>query len=177
MFARHTFITGDPQQIERAIEAITRDVGEWLTKQSELGGVALFADRDLGKLLLAVLWDSEKARHEGGEYLHSRWTTLLDSFAATMSVQDFEVASVFEVRRPTPGAGMRRLLLDFDPGEAKTVMEVIRDVVTSTLDKVPGLSRASALVDRSGGRAAVLFTCADQAALARSRGYGRQVRR
>jgi quinol monooxygenase YgiN len=176
VFARHVYVTGDPRRIDEAIDVVRKDARELLAEQPGFAGVVAFADRDLGKLLVGSMWESEAARAESDERLREQRATMLAPFASSIAVDSYEVAAVHQVRRPEPGAGMRRLLMEADPAQVDRLVDTFKETAIPMLDSIPGFCRAMLFVDRARGRATVGLIYADRDALAASRSAAAGVR-
>lgn len=168
MFARHTYMTGDPQNVDDAVTATTKRGREMLREQPGYAGMAVFADRELGKLLVGSFWETEQACRDSDDALREQRAAMLRPFAATIAVDVFEVAVAQVSRRPGPGAAMRRTMLEYDPADTDRLIETLR-AVTPKLDPVPGFCRSTAFVDRTRGRCVIGVVYADREALSASR--------
>jgi hypothetical protein len=129
----------------------------------------LFVDRELGKLLVASWWDSEKARQDSDEVLRERRVALLEPFAATMAIENYEAVVFHQVRQPGPGAAIRLTRVEFDPSDAELFADTFRASVLPRLETLTGLDRAVLLLDAARGRGRVGAIFSDRAALAASR--------
>lgn len=174
MFVRLIYVTGDPLRIDDAITAVTKQGPEMLREQSGYRGVAVLADRELGKLVVGSYWDDAQAAQRSDEVLRERRAQLLAPFAASMSVELYEIAVAHQARQPGAGAATRVLRLEFDDAADERIA-----AFRGTLDKldgIPGFCRASYFVDRQRGRAVVAMTYADRDTLAGSRSSGAALR-
>lgn len=169
MFVRTIYATGDPANIGTAIEGLTTESRQLLEQQPGFRGIGVFADRELGKLLGVSWWDSEDARSNSDEAMRQRRTAVMERFAATTTIDNYEVAVFHQVRQPEPGAGLRVTRVEFDPSDADLFAETFRATVVPRLDTLPGLARASLLLDRDRGRGLVGAVFTDRESLAASR--------
>jgi heme-degrading monooxygenase HmoA len=169
MFVRTVYATGDPANIDTAIEAVSTEGRELLERQPGFRGVGLFVDRDLGKLLAVSWWESEEARRNSEEAMRERRTALLERFAASTAVDNFEAVVFHPVRQPEAGAGLRVTRVEFDPSDADLFTETFRATVIPRIETIPGLARASLLIDRDRGRGLVGALFTDRESLAASR--------
>lgn len=168
MFARHTYVTGDPRTIDDAILAATKQGRELLREQPGYGGMVVFADRDLGKLLIGSFWGSEQAARASDEALREQRVALLRPFAATISSEIYEVAATHHVREPAPGAASRRMVMEFDPAETDRLVAFFNDIAPM-LGSIPGFCRATVFVDRARGRSVLGTVYTDRESLTASR--------
>ncbi|TPQ23937.1 antibiotic biosynthesis monooxygenase family protein [Streptomyces sporangiiformans] len=169
MFVRTVYATGDPANIDTAIEAVSTEGRELLERQPGFRGFGLFVDRDLGKLLAVSWWESEEARRNSDEATRERRAAILERFAATTAIDNFEAVVFHPVRQPEAGAGLRVTRVEFDPSDADLFTETFRATVIPRLETLPGLARASLLIDRDRGRGLVGALFTDREALAASR--------
>jgi heme-degrading monooxygenase HmoA len=170
MFVRVVYATGDPAKIDTAIRALNAQGRDLLEERPGYRGAGVFVDRELGKLLAASWWDSEEARRNSDEVMRERRSALLEPFAATTAVDNYEAVVVHRARQPEPGGGLRVTRLEFDPMDTDLLTETFRASVIPGLENLRGLARASLFVDRERGRGlvGVLFTDRDSLAASRS---------
>ncbi|MDX3451135.1 hypothetical protein PV396_04090 [Streptomyces sp. ME02-8801-2C] len=169
MFVRAVYATGDPANIGTAIERLSSEGREAVAQQPGFRGFGLFVDRELGKLLTASWWETEEDRRNSDEALRERRTEVLERFAATTTSNDYEAVVFHPVRQPTAGAGLRITRVEFDPSDTDLFAETFRASVIPRLETLPGLARASLLVDRDRGHGLVGVVFTDRESLAASR--------
>lgn len=170
MFVRTVYATGDPAKVDTAIRALNSQGRDLLEDRPGYLGAGIFVDRELGKLLAVSWWESEEARRNSDEVMRERRGALLEPFAATTAVENYEVAVFHRVQRPEAGGGLRITRLEFDPMDADLLADTFRASVVPRLEALPGLAGASLHVDRERGRGMVGALFADRNALAASRG-------
>ncbi|UUU36509.1 hypothetical protein JIX56_45550 [Streptomyces sp. CA-210063] len=169
MFVRTVYATGDPANIDRAIEGLSTEGRELLEQQPGFRGFGIFVDRELGKLLAVSWWESEEARRNSDEALRERRAALLEPFAATTTTDNFEAVVFHPIRQPEAEAGLRVTRVEFDPSDADLFTDTFRASVVPRLEALPGLARASLLIDRDRGRGLVGALFTDRESLAASR--------
>jgi len=170
MFVRTVYATGDPAKVDTAIRALNSQGRDLLEERPGYRGAGIFVDRELGKLMAASWWESEDARRNSDEVMRERRGALLEPFAATTAVENYEAVVFHQVRQPEAGGGLRITRLEFDPMDADLLAETFRASVVPRLDTLSGLARAVLLVDRERGRGLVGTTFTDRGSLAASRG-------
>ncbi|NUQ97186.1 MAG: hypothetical protein HOY79_11715 [Streptomyces sp.] len=170
MFVRTVYATGDPTKVDTAIRALNSQGRDLLEERPGYRGAGIFVDRELGKLLTASWWQSEEARHNSDQVMSERRGGLLEPFAATTAVENYEAVVVHQVRQPEAGGGLRLTRLEFDPMDTDLLTETFRASVVPRLDSLSGLARTSLLVDRERGRGLVGALFTDRQALSASRG-------
>ncbi|MDO0910328.1 hypothetical protein QQM39_05505 [Streptomyces sp. DT2A-34] len=169
MFVRAIYTTGDPAKIDTAIRAMNTEGRDLLEDRPGYRGASVFVDRALGKLLAASWWESEEDRRNSDEVLRERRAAMLEPFAGTLAVFNYEALVFHQVRQPQAGGGLRLTRLEFDPMDADLLADTFRATVVPKLDTLAGLARASLMVDRERGRGMVGAIFVDQASLAASR--------
>ncbi|MGR6998440.1 hypothetical protein ACU686_10675 [Yinghuangia aomiensis] len=120
MHVRTTYATGDPARIDAALDGLRSEAPGLLQAQPGFRRFGLFADRDLGKILIGSWWDSDHARAASDRQLGDRRRELLAPFAATVATEEREAVSYTPAPQLGPGAGMRMGRLEFDPPKPST---------------------------------------------------------
>ncbi|MEY9964935.1 heme-degrading monooxygenase HmoA [Streptacidiphilus sp. MAP12-16] len=169
MFVRTIYATGDPAKIDTTIEALSTEGRRLLAEQPGYRGFGLFADRQLGKLTMGTMWDSEKARQDSDDNLGARRAAMLEPFASTVSVNNAEVAVFDRREQPGPGAWLRLSRMDFNPSDADLLRETFTATVLPKLELLPGMCSATLFIDRTHGRGSVGVIFKDRASLDASR--------
>ena len=140
-----------------------------LAAQPGYRGMGLFADRELGKLLIGTWWESEKARQDSDDALHTRRAELLHAFATAMTLDNWEVVAATRPEQLSAGACMRQSRMDFDPMDADLAAETMRSMVMDRLKALPGVIGVAMFMNRSAGRSAISVVYQDRSALVQSR--------
>ncbi|MFE0509792.1 hypothetical protein [Streptomyces sp. NPDC058964] len=169
MFVRTVYATGDPAKIDTAVRALNTEGRDLLEERPGYRGAGVFVDRELGKLFAVSWWDSEQARHNSDEVMRERRGDLLEPFAATVAVGNYEAAVFHSVRMPRMGGGLRLARLEFEPADTDLLVDVYRAGVLPRLEMLPGLARTSLFTDREGGRGMVSVLFVDRESLAAAR--------
>jgi hypothetical protein len=169
MFVRAIYTTGDPAKIDTAIRTMNTEGRDLLEDRPGYRGASVFVDRALGKLLAASWWESEEERRNSDEVLRERRAAMLEPFAGTLAVFNYEALVFHQVRQPQAGGGLRLTRLEFDPMDTDLLADTFRATVVPKLDTLTGLARTSLMVDRERGRGMVGAVFVDQASLAASR--------
>ncbi|WP_190018228.1 hypothetical protein [Streptomyces lucensis] len=169
MFVRTVYATGDPAGLDTAIRALNSEGHDLLEERPGYRGAGVFVDRDLGKLLTVSWWESEEARHNSDEVMRERRPALLEPFAGTVAVENYEAAVFHTIQRPTAGGGLRIARVEFDPADTDLFADTFHASVVPRLETLPGLARAALFVDRDRGRGLVGTLFTDRACLAASR--------
>ncbi|MFJ7066842.1 antibiotic biosynthesis monooxygenase [Streptomyces sp. NPDC101115] len=170
MYVRTIYMTGDPANVDGFAEAVRTKGRELLAAQPGFRGMGLFADRELGKLLVGSWWEDEASRQASDEALRDRRAEMMAPFAQTVTIDNWEAPVARRAQDQGPGAGFRLVRMDVEPGDIDLLVTTFRDTALPRVQKVPGLAGISLLVDRDHGRAAVGALFTDHDALAASRG-------
>ena len=118
MFVRTVYATGDPARIDTAIRALNSQGRDLLEERPGYRGAGVFADRTLGKLLAGSWWESEDARRNSDVVMRERRGALLEPFAATTAVDNYESLVFHAVRKPEATA--QRVAVGSSSGSAAT---------------------------------------------------------
>ncbi|MFG2353074.1 hypothetical protein [Streptomyces sp. NPDC048521] len=169
MFVRTVYATGDPARLDTAIRALNSEGRDLLEERPGYRGAGVFVDRDLGKLFTVSWWESEEARRNSDEVMRERRPALLEPFAGTVAVENYEVAVFHTLPHPTAGGGLRMTRVEFDPADADLFADTFHASVLPRFENLPGLARAALLLDRERGRGIVGTLFTDHRSLAASR--------
>lgn len=177
MFVRTVYATGDPAQLGTAVGALKTRGHDLLEERPGYRGAGVFVDRDLGKLLTVSWWDSVEARRNSDEVMSARRPELLQPFAGTVAVENYEAVVFHRAHRPVAGGRLRVTRLEFEPADADLAADTFHAGVLPRLDVLPGFAGAALFLDRERGRgmSGVLF--ADRVSLAASRSAQAMIRR
>lgn len=169
MFIRSIYVTGDPAKIDAALRALNSEGRELLEERPGYRGAGVFVDRELGKLLGVSWWDSEQARRNSDAVMREHRPALLEPFAGTLVVENYEAAVVRPVQAPRVGGGLRVTRIEFDPADTDLIADTFRSTVVPRLEALPGLARAALLVDRERGTGRVGTLFVDRPSMVASR--------
>ncbi|MFI9245966.1 hypothetical protein ACIGXF_26140 [Streptomyces sp. NPDC053086] len=169
MFVRAVYATGDPTLLDTALRSLNSEGRDLLEERPGYRGAGVFADRELGKLLAVSWWESETARRNSDHVMRERRGELLEPFAGSVSVADYEVAVFHQVGHPRQGGGLRATRMEFDPRDADPVVDTFRATVVPRVESLPGLAGTFLLIDRERGVAVAGVLFVDRASLAASR--------
>ncbi|MEU9478867.1 hypothetical protein [Streptomyces sp. NPDC048191] len=177
MFVRTVYATGDPARLGAAVGNLNTRGHDLLEERPGYRGAGVFVDRDLGKLLTVSWWESAQARRNSDEVMSARRPELLQPFAGTVAVENYEAAVFHPGHRPLTGGGARVSRFELDPADADLAADTFHSGVLPRLEVMSGFAGAALFVDRARGRgmAGVLF--ADRVSLAASRAANAVVRR
>ncbi|WP_251095623.1 hypothetical protein [Streptomyces sp. Caat 7-52] len=169
MFVRAVYATGDPALLDSAVRSLNSGGRDLLEERPGYRGAGVFADRELGKLLAVSWWETEEARRNSDEVMRERRGQLLEPFAGTVSVANYEVAVFHQVEHPRQGGGLRATRMEFDPRDADLVVDTFRATVVPRVEPLPGLAGTCLQIDRERGLGVAGILFIDRASLAASR--------
>ncbi|MBL1083839.1 hypothetical protein JK359_18015 [Streptomyces actinomycinicus] len=169
MFIRTVYATGDPALLDTALRSLNSEGRDLLEERPGYRGAGVFADRALGKLAAVSWWETEDARRNSDEVMRERRGPLMEPFAGTVAVGNFEAAVVHQIRHPQQGGSLRVTRLEFDPRDGDLIVDAFRATVVPRVESLPGLARTSLLIDRERGRALAGALFVDRSSLAASR--------
>ncbi|MGW1051831.1 hypothetical protein ACWDBD_44545 [Streptomyces sp. NPDC001118] len=177
MFVRTVYATGDPAQLGTAIRALNTQGHALLEERPGYRGAGVFVDRELGKLLTVSWWESAEARHNSDEVMSVRRPELLQPFAGTVAVENYEAVVFHAGQRTLAGGGLRVTRLELAPQDADLAADTFHAGVLPRLEVLPGFAGAALFLDRERGRGMVGVLFADRGSLAASRAGQASVRR
>ncbi|WP_439676327.1 hypothetical protein [Embleya sp. MST-111070] len=169
VYVRTTYATGDPARIDAALDGISREAPGLLRGQSGYHRFGLFADRELGKILMGSWWDSENAMTQSDGNLGDRRRELLKPFASTVTTEAWTTVSYTPAPQLAPGATLRMGRLGFAPSNASLFVDTFVNVGRPKLEAIDGLVGATLFLNAPAGRALVGTLFRDKAALTASR--------
>ncbi|MEV6116196.1 hypothetical protein AB0L59_27810 [Streptomyces sp. NPDC052109] len=177
MFVRTVYATGDPARLGTAVGALNTRGHDLLEERPGYRGAGVFVDRELGKLLTVSWWESAEARRNSDEVMSARRPELLQPFAGTVAVENYEAAVFHTGHRALTGGGLRVSRFELDPADADLAADTFHTGVLARLEVLSGFGGAALFLDRERGRgmAGVLF--ADRVSLAASRARHAAIRR
>ncbi|MFD9633019.1 antibiotic biosynthesis monooxygenase [Streptomyces violascens] len=169
-YLRTTYVTGDPAKLDGVLDALRSEAPGMLTQNPGYHRFGLFADREIGKILMGSWWESESARAESDTRLRERRLELLAPFADTVTVDDWEAVSYTPAPKVAPGMWMRTAYVEFDPSDAATYRKTFEEQGRPQLEALDGAVSATLFLKAAEGRAHVGAMFRDKGTLAASRG-------
>jgi heme-degrading monooxygenase HmoA len=169
MYARNTYAVGDPAEIDIALEGLRTEAPKLLADCPGFRSFGLFADRDLGKIAMGSFWDTEADRANSDKHLGERRAELLQPFADSVAIQNYEIAALASSPELEAARYFRMGRFEIDPARIDELVGLFKDNGLPRLQDFPGFCGAAMFVDRELGRGAVCTLFADRAALVASR--------
>ncbi|MEU9182782.1 hypothetical protein AB0C90_39580 [Streptomyces sp. NPDC048550] len=169
-YVRTTYATGDPAKLEGALDALRNEAPGLLIQNPGYHRFGLFADGEIGKILMGSWWESESARAESDTRLRERRLELLAPFADTVTVDDWEAVSYTPAPKVAPGMWMRTGYVEFDPSDAPAYRQTFEELGRPQLEALDGAVSATLFLNGAAGRAHVGALFRDKASLIATRG-------
>lgn len=170
MYVRTTYVTGDPGKIDQALDGLLVEAVKLLSDQPGYRGYGLFADRELGKIVMGSWWDSVETAQASNEHLQQRRAELLAPFASSMSMMTLEALAFTPNPKAEAGAGFRLGRFMIPPDRLDSMAEQFKTTALPAFEATPGFAGASLLADRRTGMGSVGTVWSTREALAASRG-------
>ncbi|WP_438289940.1 antibiotic biosynthesis monooxygenase [Streptomyces sp. HUAS TT7] len=169
-YLRTIYATGDPAKLDGVLDALRSEAPGLLAENPGYHRFGLFADREIGKILMGSWWESESARAESDTRLRERRLELLAPFADTVTADDWEAVSYTPAPKVAPGMWMRAGYVEFDPADAAVYGQTFEELGRPQLEALDGAVSATLFLNAAEGRAHVGAMFRDKAALIASRG-------
>lgn len=161
MFARMSFVHGEPARIDELIEFVTWTVKPATDRLAGNLGLGMWVNRGSGAALVMSVW-SDEASLVASE---SAVAQLRDDGAAVMkgmaTVERYETALVDAVGPHRLGNVTRLVRMSCDRAALDEHLRWTRDNVVPILRRVPGYISHAVALDRGTGRAVSMSTYAD----------------
>ncbi|MBT2408825.1 MULTISPECIES: antibiotic biosynthesis monooxygenase [unclassified Streptomyces] len=170
LYVRTTYATGDPAKLDGVLDALRSEAPGLLSQNPGYQRYGLFADREIGKILMGSWWESEGARAESDTRLRERRAQLLAPFADTVTAEDWEAVSYTPTPQVAPGMWLRIGQVELDPSNAPSYQQVFDEQGRPQLEALDGAVSATLFMNAAAGRANVGALFRDRDALAVSRG-------
>ncbi|MFE0465170.1 antibiotic biosynthesis monooxygenase [Kitasatospora sp. NPDC058965] len=170
MYVRTAYVTGDPAQIDQALDGLLVEAVKLLSDQPGYRGYGLFADREIGKIIMGSWWDTAEHAESSNEQLQQRRAELLAPFAASTSVMTSEALAYTPNPQVEAGGGFRIGRFQMPPDRLDELTELFRSTALPAFEATAGFAGATLLADRGTGFGSVGTLWATRAALAASRG-------
>lgn len=170
MYVRTVYATGDPARLEGVLDTLGTEGRELVSREQGFRGMSLFADREVGKLMVGTWWEDQQSQQASDDHVREQRTAMLAPFATTAVTDVWEAAVAQRPEAPlAPGACFRFVRLEFDPSDAELLADTFRTLALPRLQAMPGFAGASLLMNsaRNQGTVGALYT--DRASFEASR--------
>lgn len=176
VFARSTTIAARIQAINAGIAHVRDEVMPALDTIDGCVGLSLMVDRQSGDCVLTTAWRSEDAMHASAAAIAPMRHRVVDTFAGTASVDEWEIAVVHREQYSGPGACVRATWLRTRPELFDRAVEFYRTSVLPAMEDLEGFCSASLMLDRGTGRAVSSATFDSAEAMDHNRDQARALR-
>ncbi|PYC84728.1 hypothetical protein C7C46_07410 [Streptomyces tateyamensis] len=132
-------------------------------------GYGLFADREVGKIIMGSWWESLEQAQASNEHLQQRRAELLAPFASSQSVMTTEALAFTPSPQVEAGGGFRLGRFQLPLENLDKMAEQFRSAAVPAFQATPGFAGAALLADRRTGLGSVGTLWATREALVASR--------
>lgn len=176
VFARSTTIAARTQALNAGIAHVRDEVMPALDAVDGCVGLSLLVDRESGECVLTTAWRSEESMHASAAAVAPMRHRLVEIFAGTATIDEWEIAMVHREQYSAPGACVRATWLRTRPELFDRAVEFYRSSVLPAMEELDGFCSASLMLDRSSGRAVSTATFDSAEAMDRNRDEARSLR-
>ncbi|ORV28678.1 hypothetical protein AWB98_08955 [Mycolicibacterium conceptionense] len=176
MFARSTTIAARAQAINAGIAHVRDEVMPALDDVDGCVGLSLMVNRESGDCVLTTAWRSEDAMHASAAAVAPMRHRVVETFAGTATVDEWEIAVVHREQYSGPGACVRATWLRTRPELFDRALDFYRASVLPAMEDLEGFCSASLMLDRASGRAVSSATFDSPEAMDRNRDQARALR-
>lgn len=176
MFARSTTIAARTHAINAGIAHCRDEVMPALDAVDGCVGLSLMVDRESGECVLTTAWRSQDAMHASAAAIAPMRHRVVEMFAGTAEVDEWEIAVVHREQYSGPGACVRATWLRTRPELFDRAVDFYRTSVLPAMEDLEGFCSASLLLDRASGRAVSSATFDSAEAMDRNRDQARALR-
>jgi hypothetical protein len=174
--ARVNLITLDPDELGDSVKFIEGTVCPEAERQHGSLGVTLYANADVGVLLLESFWATRDALRLAEQRITLDCPEELRRASGTICIERYRVP-VFESDAPLEvGDGLQLTRMGFEPPRVEDAVEVYGDTAVPWLAGLEGFRAALLLVDRESGHSISEVIWRDDQAMAASRSTAAAVR-
>ncbi|MFE9559168.1 antibiotic biosynthesis monooxygenase [Streptomyces sp. NPDC006703] len=170
LYVRTIYATGDPAKLDGVLDALRSEAPGLLSQNPGYHRYGLFADREIGKILMGSWWESENDRAESDARLGERRAQLLAPFADTVTADDWEAVSYTPTLQVAPDMWLRTGQVELDPSDAPLYRQAFDEKGRPQLEALDGAVSATLFMNAAAGRANVGALFRDRDTLAASRG-------
>ncbi|MCV7363975.1 hypothetical protein [Mycolicibacterium neworleansense] len=176
MFARSTTIAARTQAVNTGIAHVRDEVMPALDSVDGCVGLSLMVNRESGQCVLTTAWRSADAMHASAAAIAPMRHRVVEVFAGTATVDEWEIAVVHREQYSGPGACVRATWLRTRPELFDRAVEFYRTSVLPAMEDLEGFCSASLMLDRGSGRAVSSATFDSVEAMDRNRDQARALR-
>lgn len=176
VFARSTTIAARTHAINAGIAHVRDEVMPALDTVDGCVGLSLMVDRESGECVLTTAWRSQDAMHASAAAVAPMRHRVVEMFAGTAAVDEWEIAVVHREQYSGPGACVRATWLRTRPELFDRAVDFYRSTVLPAMEDLEGFCSASLMLDRASGRAVSSATFDSADAMDHNRDEARALR-
>ncbi|MCA1721686.1 MAG: ester cyclase [Actinobacteria bacterium] len=169
-------VDGDPGRIDQVIAFVKGTVEPLVRQQPGSCGLAMFVNRDKGRVAVTTAWESDAARAASAAPLAPVRGEIGRILGGEVRPEEFEVAVIERLQPARPGYWNRTTRLAVPPGRLDDAVGSFRSEVLPGLRGQEGFCGGVLLVNRTTGTAVGATTWSSRAALEHSRPAADQLR-
>lgn len=163
MFARYSFLTGDPARVDDVLAYARDTVLPTVKKQPGNYGLGAWADRASGRILVGTVWADRASLEASEPAVTQQRSTAAAMAGTTASVEVLEVLLVDAGPEQHAGNVTRVLTVSSDPARLDAQLAWGREQMIPALRAVDGYLAYVVTADRDTGKGRVSVTYRDAA--------------
>jgi hypothetical protein len=175
MHVRISLLTPDPRRMGDLVNYVANEARPIVEDAPGNLGMSL-AVSEIGVAVVETFWVSGDAMRERERQVSATRLEAARRGGGTVSVEQYQVASVVRVQEPDAGAGVRLTRAEVDPAQLDTAVAAYEDTAVPWLVETDGFCIARLYVDRRMGRSLTETLWVDQPALVASRSVAAGIR-
>jgi hypothetical protein len=175
--ARSTTIQAQTSSIDDGIAYMRDDLMPELEKIDGYVGISLLVDRESGRCIITVAYESEDKLQASAERAKQLRSQAVERFGGTVEkIEQWEIGALHRDHQSADGACVRATWMKVPPDQADRAIEFYKDSVLPSLEDLEGFCSASLLIDRASGRAVSSATFDSREAMERNQEQAKELR-
>jgi hypothetical protein len=175
--ARSTTIQAQTSSIDDGIAYLRDELMTELENIDGYVGISLLVDRDSGRCITTVAYESEDKLQASAERAKQLRSQAVEKFRGTVEkVEQWEIGALHRDHQSSDGACVRVVWTRMPPDQAERAIDFYKTAVLPSLEDLEGFCSASLLIDRSTGRGVASTTFDSRDAMERNREQARELR-
>lgn len=153
MYSRMVTLDSDTARVEDLVQFVRETAQPAIEAQPGSLGLAVFVNRESGRLALLTSWRTEENRTASATALAPLREQGAHIAGAVPHVQEYELALLQRPRPVVPGCWVRITRVQADPARLDEGIDSYRTRVLPVVSSLPGFCSAAVLIDRATGAA------------------------
>jgi hypothetical protein len=175
--ARSTTIQAQTSSIDDGIAYMRDDLMPELEKIDGYVGISLLVDRESGRCIITVAYESEDKLQASAERAKQLRSQAVERLGGTVEkIEQWEIGALHRDHQSADGACVRATWIKVPPDQADRAIEFYKDSVLPSLEDLEGFCSASLLIDRASGRAVSSATFDSREAMERNQEQAKELR-